>query len=78
MKKACKVSFKLKNMADNGGRCTKSFNWRYFWRNFGFKFNGERLVDGEKELRDYGLQNRSVVELYRLMAREKNLLKKRK
>jgi hypothetical protein len=76
LKKACKLAFLSKNEKERKkNEPVKSFNWRYFWRNFGFVFSNEKLDDKDKrkELRAYGIKNISVLEFYRLTAKDKNL-----
>ncbi len=81
LKVGCKLAFRIKEEKKREkNERSKSFNWRYFWKNFGFVHNGVKLddMDKSKELRDYGIKNRSVLEFYRLTAREKNLKSKKK
>ncbi|XP_041471763.1 U11/U12 small nuclear ribonucleoprotein 25 kDa protein-like [Lytechinus variegatus] len=58
LKSAIKRYFELKQ---NREEIKKKISWRYVWRSYYLCFEGEKLTDDYKKLRDYGIRNREVV-----------------
>lgn len=58
LKKAIQRYMELKQQREGG---IKHISWRYVWRTFHLVFNGERLEDDKKKLKDYGIRNRDEV-----------------
>ncbi|KAF4073975.1 hypothetical protein AMELA_G00249380 [Ameiurus melas] len=58
LKKAIQRYLELKQQREGG---IKHISWRYVWRTFHLVFNGERLEDDNKKLKDYGIRNRDEV-----------------
>ncbi|KAL2101830.1 hypothetical protein ACEWY4_003591 [Coilia grayii] len=58
LKKAIRRYLELKQQREGG---IKHISWRYVWRTFSLVFNGEKLDDDSKKLKDYGIRNRDEV-----------------
>ncbi|XP_066545841.1 U11/U12 small nuclear ribonucleoprotein 25 kDa protein [Amia ocellicauda] len=58
LKKAIRRFMELKQQREGG---IKYISWRYVWRTFTLVFEGEKLVDDKKKLKDYGIRNRDEV-----------------
>ena len=41
--------------------CVRTISWKYVWRAFWLVFNGQKLKDNRKPLKEYGIQNRDQV-----------------
>jgi len=49
---------------------TQVINWKYTWKIFLLRFGDELLIDENTALRDYGIQNRSILEFSRNFLRQ--------
>ncbi|XP_072532544.1 U11/U12 small nuclear ribonucleoprotein 25 kDa protein [Salminus brasiliensis] len=58
LKKAIQRYMELKQQREGG---IKHISWKYVWRTFHLVFNGERLEDDKRKLKDYGIRNRDDV-----------------
>ncbi|CAM4346853.1 unnamed protein product [Leuciscus chuanchicus] len=58
LKKAIRRYMELKQQREGG---VKHISWKYVWRTFLLVFNGEKLEDDERKLKDYGIRNRDEV-----------------
>ncbi|KAL6457274.1 hypothetical protein MHYP_G00342370 [Metynnis hypsauchen] len=58
LKKAIQRYMELKQQREGG---VKHVSWKYVWRTFNLVFNGERLEDDRRKLKDYGIRNRDDV-----------------
>ncbi|XP_066529708.1 U11/U12 small nuclear ribonucleoprotein 25 kDa protein isoform X2 [Hoplias malabaricus] len=58
LKKAIQRYMELKQQREGG---VKHISWTYVWRTFCLAFNGERLEDDKRKLKDYGIRNRDDV-----------------
>ncbi|XP_076865419.1 U11/U12 small nuclear ribonucleoprotein 25 kDa protein [Brachyhypopomus gauderio] len=58
LKKAIRRYMELKQQREGG---VKHVSWKYVWRTFHLVFNGERLEDDIRKLKDYGIRNRDEV-----------------
>lgn len=56
LKKAIERYVMLKQMREDG---TRNVSWRYTWRTYWLYFDGLKLSEDNKELRDYGIRNRA-------------------
>ncbi|XP_070533860.1 uncharacterized protein [Ptychodera flava] len=57
-KKAIKRHF-AKKLEREGGN--KYISWRYIWRTYWLVFDGEKLEDNDRKIKDYGIRNRDEV-----------------
>ncbi|XP_060753525.1 U11/U12 small nuclear ribonucleoprotein 25 kDa protein [Tachysurus vachellii] len=67
LKKAIRRYFELKQQREGG---IKHISWRYVWRTFHLVFNGERLEEDRKKLKDYGIRNRDEVTFMKKLRRK--------
>ncbi|XP_026998748.2 U11/U12 small nuclear ribonucleoprotein 25 kDa protein [Tachysurus fulvidraco] len=67
LKKAIQRFFELKQQREGG---IKHISWRYVWRTFHLVFNGERLEEDRKKLKDYGIRNRDEVTFMKKLRRK--------
>ncbi|XP_042576276.1 U11/U12 small nuclear ribonucleoprotein 25 kDa protein [Cyprinus carpio] len=58
LKKAIRRYMELKQQREGG---VKHISWKYVWRTFHLVFNGEKLEEDKKKLKDYGIRNRDEV-----------------
>lgn len=58
LKKAIRRFMELKQQREGG---VKHVSWKYVWRTFHLVFNGEKLEDDNRKLKDYGIRNRDEV-----------------
>lgn len=58
LKKAIRRYVELKQQREGG---VKHISWKYVWRTFHLVFNGEKLDDDKRKLKDYGIRNRDEV-----------------
>ncbi|KAK9978037.1 hypothetical protein ABG768_019811 [Culter alburnus] len=58
LKKAIRRYMELKQQREGG---VKHISWKYVWRTFHLVFNGEKLEDDKRKLKDYGIRNRDEV-----------------
>lgn len=58
LKKAICRYMELKQQREGG---VKHISWRYVWRTFHLVFNGEKMEDDKRKLKDYGIRNRDEV-----------------
>lgn len=58
LKKAIQRYLELKQQREGG---IKHISWKYVWRTFHLVFNGERLEEDKRKLKDYGIRNRDDV-----------------
>ncbi|XP_076122706.1 U11/U12 small nuclear ribonucleoprotein 25 kDa protein [Alosa pseudoharengus] len=58
LKKAIRRYYELKQQREGG---IKHISWRYVWRTFHLVYNGEKLDDDSKKLKDYAIRNRDEV-----------------
>lgn len=58
LKKAISRFMELKQQREGG---VKHISWRYVWRTFHLVFNGEKMEDDKRKLKDYGIRNRDEV-----------------
>ncbi|TRY89229.1 hypothetical protein DNTS_025398 [Danionella cerebrum] len=58
LKKAIRRYVELKQQRKGG---IEHISWRYVWRTYHLVFNGEKLDDDNKNLKDYGIRNRDEV-----------------
>ncbi|XP_051741974.1 U11/U12 small nuclear ribonucleoprotein 25 kDa protein [Ctenopharyngodon idella] len=58
LKKAIRRYMELKQQREGG---VKHISWKYVWRTFHLVFNGEKLDDDKRKLKDYGIRNRDEV-----------------
>lgn len=58
LKKAIRRYMELKQQREGG---VKHVSWKYVWRTFHLVFNGEKLEDDRRKLKDYGVRNRDEV-----------------
>ena len=38
---------------------SQRLNWRYVWRTYWLTFDGQKLVDEKRKIKEYGIKNRS-------------------
>ncbi|XP_062387164.1 U11/U12 small nuclear ribonucleoprotein 25 kDa protein [Sardina pilchardus] len=50
--------YELKQQREGG---IKHISWRYVWRTFNLVYNGEKLDEDSRKLKDYGIRNRDEV-----------------
>ncbi|GAA6077144.1 U11/U12 small nuclear ribonucleoprotein 25 kDa protein, partial [Tachysurus ichikawai] len=67
LKNAIRRYFELKQQREGG---IKHISWRYVWRTFHLVFNGERLEEDRKKLKDYGIRNRDEVTFMKKLRRK--------
>ncbi|GBM98650.1 U11/U12 small nuclear ribonucleoprotein [Araneus ventricosus] len=48
------VTLKLKREG-----CERTISWRYIWRTYWLYYDGQKLTDNDKPLKDYGIRNNS-------------------
>lgn len=64
LKEAIQTRFSLKQE-----KCPSEFpkvvNWRYVWRRYGLVFENEKLIDDDKQLRDYGVVSKSEIRFFK-------------
>ena len=65
LKEAIQLKYEL-NHKSSPSKFPKGVNWKYVWRNYGLRFDNEKLADDEKQLRDYGIANKSELTFFRL------------
>ncbi|XP_048817214.1 U11/U12 small nuclear ribonucleoprotein 25 kDa protein isoform X1 [Lagopus muta] len=58
LKKALRRHVQLRQ-ARRGG--VQHLSWKYIWRTYHLTYNGEKLADDGKKLREYGIRNRDEV-----------------
>ncbi|XP_039588625.1 U11/U12 small nuclear ribonucleoprotein 25 kDa protein isoform X1 [Passer montanus] len=58
LKKALRRHFQLRQARQGG---VQHLSWKYIWRTYHLTFNGEKLADDRKKLREYGIRNRDEV-----------------
>ncbi|XP_056310201.1 U11/U12 small nuclear ribonucleoprotein 25 kDa protein [Danio aesculapii] len=58
LKKAIRRYMELKQQREGG---VKHVSWKYVWRTFHLVFNGDKLEDDRRKLKDYGIRNRDEV-----------------
>lgn len=58
LKHAIKRYVKLKQKRQNG---TEILSWRYVWRRYWLYFDGQKLMDDSKPLKEYGIRNKADV-----------------
>ncbi|XP_001199326.2 U11/U12 small nuclear ribonucleoprotein 25 kDa protein [Strongylocentrotus purpuratus] len=58
LKSAIKRYFELKQDREE---IKKKISWRYVWRSYYLCFEGEKLTDDYKKIRDFGIRNRAEV-----------------
>uniref|UniRef100_A0A4W3I6N6 Small nuclear ribonucleoprotein 25 n=1 Tax=Callorhinchus milii TaxID=7868 RepID=A0A4W3I6N6_CALMI len=58
LKKAIQRYVQLKQEREGG---TQYISWRYVWRTYHLTFDGQKLTDDKKKLKDYGIRNRDEV-----------------
>ncbi len=46
-------------------------NWKYIWRNYCLMFDGLKLLEPNKSLRDYGIKNKSELTFCKIYFRKK-------
>lgn len=58
LKKAIQRFVQLKQSREGG---IQHISWKYVWRTYLLMFNGEKLMEDRKKLKDYGIKNRDEV-----------------
>ncbi|CAN8192533.1 U11/U12 small nuclear ribonucleoprotein 25 kDa protein [Molothrus aeneus] len=58
LKKALRRHIQLRQARQGG---VQHLSWKYIWRTYHLTFNGEKLADDRKKLREYGIRNRDEV-----------------
>ncbi|XP_026110167.1 U11/U12 small nuclear ribonucleoprotein 25 kDa protein [Carassius auratus] len=67
LKKAICRYMELKQQREGG---VKHISWKYVWRSFHLVFNGEKLEDDKRKLKDYGIKNRDEVTFLKNLRRK--------
>ncbi|XP_016114082.1 U11/U12 small nuclear ribonucleoprotein 25 kDa protein isoform X2 [Sinocyclocheilus grahami] len=67
LKKAIRRYMELKQQREGG---VKHISWKYVWRTFHLVFNGEKLEDDKRKLKDYGIRNRDEVTFLKNLRRK--------
>lgn len=67
LKKAICRYMELKQQREGG---VKHIGWKYVWRTFHLVFNGEKLEDDKRKLKDYGIRNRDEVTFLKKLRRK--------
>ncbi|KAI2666066.1 U11/U12 small nuclear ribonucleoprotein 25 kDa protein [Labeo rohita] len=67
LKKAIRRYMELKQQREGG---VKHISWKYVWRTFHLVFNGEKLEDDKRKLKDYGIRNRDEVTFLKKLRRK--------
>lgn len=67
LKKAICRYMELKQQREGG---VKHISWKYVWRTFHLVFNGEKLEDDKRKLKDYGIRNRDEVTFLKKLRRK--------
>ncbi|XP_043091937.1 U11/U12 small nuclear ribonucleoprotein 25 kDa protein [Puntigrus tetrazona] len=67
LKKAIRRYMELKQQREGG---VKHISWKYMWRTFHLIFNGEKLEDDKRKLKDYGIRNRDEVTFLKKLRRK--------
>ncbi|KTF92555.1 hypothetical protein cypCar_00014376 [Cyprinus carpio] len=67
LKKAIRRYMELKQQREGG---VKHISWKYVWRTFHLVFNGEKLEDDKRKLKDYGIKNRDEVTFLKKLRRK--------
>ncbi|KAK2916643.1 hypothetical protein QQF64_025211 [Cirrhinus molitorella] len=67
LKKAIRRYMELKQQREGG---VKHIGWKYVWRTFHLVFNGEKLEDDKRKLKDYGIRNRDEVTFLKKLRRK--------
>ncbi|XP_052408733.1 U11/U12 small nuclear ribonucleoprotein 25 kDa protein [Carassius gibelio] len=67
LKKAICRYMELKQQREGG---VKHISWKYVWRSFHMVFNGEKLEDDKRKLKDYGIKNRDEVTFLKNLRRK--------
>lgn len=58
LKKALRRHIQLRQARQGG---VQHLSWKYIWRTYHLTYNGEKLADDRKKLREYGIRNRDEV-----------------
>ncbi|XP_078522150.1 U11/U12 small nuclear ribonucleoprotein 25 kDa protein [Lissotriton helveticus] len=58
LKKAIQRFVQLKQSREGG---IQHISWKYIWRTYLLMYNGEKLMEERKKLKDYGIKNRDEV-----------------
>lgn len=58
LKHAIKRQFLLKQVREGG---KTHLSWRYLWKRYWLYFDGQKLTDDNKKLKEYGISNRAEV-----------------
>ncbi|NXA80611.1 SNR25 protein, partial [Thryothorus ludovicianus] len=58
LKKALRRHMQLRQARQGG---VQHLSWKYIWRTYHLTYNGEKLADDKKKLREYGIRNRDEV-----------------
>jgi U11/U12 small nuclear ribonucleoprotein SNRNP25 len=66
LKDSIKLHFRLKHDQGPKSYPCSSLNWNYVWRNFYLKHENEKLTDNKKQLRNYGIGNRSTLQFEKI------------
>ncbi|XP_074656716.1 U11/U12 small nuclear ribonucleoprotein 25 kDa protein-like [Tubulanus polymorphus] len=61
LKNAIKLYFNLKQERESEIRRPKHISWRYIWRTYYLYYEGTKLENDRKKLKDYGIKNRDEV-----------------
>ncbi|XP_073698623.1 U11/U12 small nuclear ribonucleoprotein 25 kDa protein [Garra rufa] len=67
LKKAIRRYMELKQQREGG---VKHISWKYVWRTFHLVFNGEKLEEDNRKLKDYGIRNRDEVTFLKKLRRK--------
>uniref|UniRef100_A0A8C1MMN9 Small nuclear ribonucleoprotein 25 n=1 Tax=Cyprinus carpio TaxID=7962 RepID=A0A8C1MMN9_CYPCA len=67
LKKAIRRYMELKQQREGG---VKHISWKYVWRTFHLVFNGEKVEDDKRKLKDYGIKNRDEVTFLKKLRRK--------
>lgn len=58
LKRAVKRHFELKMQREDG---PKHISWKYVWKTYWLYFEGQKLKDDNKNLKEYGIRNKDQV-----------------
>ncbi|KAI8777017.1 U11/U12 small nuclear ribonucleoprotein 25 kDa protein-like isoform X2 [Biomphalaria glabrata] len=58
LKHAVKRHFTLRQIRTGG---STHISWKYIWKRYWLSYNGEKLTDDNKKLKNYGIRNRDSV-----------------
>lgn len=67
LREAIRMRFKLlRERSPRDSPYRRAISWKYVWRKYGLMFGEEKLLDMDKQLRDYGIQNKSELRFFQI------------